>query len=209
MLEIKDISKSYGNKIVLNNISITAQTGEAIGILGINGSGKSTLLTCIAKSFAGNREYSIGYVPQENPLFDELKPIDNIKMWTRLSKAEILQCLMSPPLSSMGITEFLDTPVRKMSGGMKKRVSIATVLINKPSLLLLDEPFAALDLPAKQDILNYMGEYRSMGGTIIIASHDQDVFNFCNKVYLLKDGQLIDTDTLHAKGLSYMDILRR
>ncbi len=208
MPEIKNISKKYGNKLILNNISLNVNPGEAVGILGVNGSGKSTFLTCIAKNFAKSKDCSVGYVPQENPLFDELKPVDNIKMWTRLSKSEILQCLMSPPLASMGIANFLDTPVKKMSGGMKKRVSIATVLINKPELLLLDEPFAALDLPAKQDILNYMSEYRLLGGTIIIASHDQDVFNFCNRVYLLKNGQLIDTEALHAKGLSYMDILR-
>ncbi len=207
MFQINNISKNYGKKNILNNISFTAKPGDAIGILGVNGSGKSTLLTCIAAYFA-NSDVNVGYVPQENPLFDELKPVDNIKMWSPFSKSEILSKLNESPLSDMGITNFLDIPVRKMSGGMKKRLSLATVLINNPSLLLFDEPFAALDLPAKQDILSYMTSFRQGAGTIIIASHDEDVFNFCNKVYLLKNGELIDTDQLHSQGISYAHILR-
>lgn len=208
MFQINNISKSYGKKQILNNISLEASAGDAIGILGINGSGKSTLLTCIASYFANDASVNTGYVPQENPLFDELKPVDNIKMWTKLSKKQIMDKLNNPPLLDMGIIDFLDTPVKKMSGGMKKRLSLATVLINEPTLLLLDEPFAALDLPAKQDILSYMASFRANQGTIIIASHDEDVFNFCNKVYLLKNKELIDTDELHSKGISYADILR-
>lgn len=208
MFEIKNISKRYGQKEILSNISLTLNPSDTIGILGINGSGKSTLLACIAAYFAKDNNINAGYVPQENPLFDELKPIDNIRMWTDMSKSRILDSLNQFPLSDMGITDFLNIPVKKMSGGMKKRLSLATVLINKPEILLLDEPFAALDLPAKQDILHYMASFRANKGSIIVASHDEDIFNFCNKVYLLKNGILIDTDELHSSGISYADILR-
>ncbi len=208
MFHINNISKSYGKKEILHDISISAESGEAIGILGTNGSGKSTLLSCIAKACANSNDTRIGYVPQDNPLFDELKPIDNIKMWCSLSKNEIISALNEPPLIDMGINNFLDTPVKKMSGGMKKRLSLATVLINKPEVLLMDEPFAALDLPAKQDILSYMQRFCGNGGTIIIASHDEDIFNFCNRVYLLNNGSLYDTAILKSKGISYVDMLR-
>lgn len=208
MFNINNISKNYGKKQILNEISFQIEEGTAVGILGVNGSGKSTLLSCIATYYSSSKDINVGYVPQENPLFDELKPVDNIKMWSPLSKREIIEQLSNPPLSDMGITEFLDTPVKAMSGGMKKRVSLASVLINQPSLLLLDEPFAALDLPAKEDILQYMKAFLASKGTIIVASHDEDIFNFCNKVYLLKDGNLIDTDDLRQKGISYVDILR-
>ncbi|MGN0435397.1 MAG: ATP-binding cassette domain-containing protein [Wujia sp.] len=208
MFKINNISKAYGKKVVLKDISFEADKGQAIGILGVNGSGKSTLLSEIAKKYANNDELAIGYVPQENPLFDELKPVDNIRMWTKLTKSQILECLNQPPLAAMGITEFLDTPVAKMSGGMKKRVSLATVLINHPDILLMDEPFAALDLPAKQDILGYMNDFRMQGGTIIIASHEEEIFRFCNKVYLLKNGELYDTVALSNNGISYIDMLR-
>ena len=208
MFRLENISKSYGNKEILKDISIEVNSGEAIGILGINGSGKSTLLSCIAKLHPSDSELKLGYVPQENPLFDELKPVDNIRMWTDMNRGQIAMALSLPPLSELGISGFLDTPVKAMSGGMKKRVSLASVLINSPQVLLLDEPFAAIDLLAKQDILNYMGAFLKTGGSIIIASHEEEIFNFCNKVFLLKDGKLIDTKELAAQGISYMDMLR-
>lgn len=208
MYKLENISKAYGNKEILKDISIEVSPGEAIGILGINGSGKSTLLSCIAKLHPANSEQKLGYVPQENPLFDELKPVDNIRMWTDLNRSQIAMALSLPPLSELGISSFLDTPVKAMSGGMKKRVSLASVLINCPNILLLDEPFAALDLIAKQDILNYMRAFLSGGGSIIIASHEEEIFNFCHKVFLLKDGKLIDTKDLANQGISYMDMLR-
>lgn len=208
MFKLENISKSYGNKEILKDISIEVAPGEAIGILGINGSGKSTLLSCIAKLYPENSQLKLGYVPQENPLFDELKPVDNIRMWTDLNRSQIAMALSLPPLSELGISSFLDTPVKSMSGGMKKRVSLASVLINCPQVLLLDEPFAALDLLAKQDILNYMSAFLNGGGSIIIASHEEEIFNFCHRVFLLKDGTLMDTKDLAAKGISYIDMLR-
>ncbi len=208
MYKLEHISKSYGDKEILKDISIEVAPGEAVGILGINGSGKSTLLNCIAKLHKTGSDTKLGYVPQENPLFDELKPVDNIRMWTDLNRSQIAMALSIPPLSELGISNFLDTPVKSMSGGMKKRVSLASVLINCPQILLMDEPFAALDLIAKQDILRYMGAFLGGGGSIIIASHEEEIFNFCNKVYLLKDGKLTDTNTLAAQGISYIDMLR-
>lgn len=208
MYEINNISKSYGKRLILDNISLSLNKGEAVGILGTNGSGKSTLLSCIAAYYSAIPSVKAGYVPQENPLFDELKPIDNIRMWCSLSGKQIMDELCKKPLSDMGIKNFLNTPVKRMSGGMKKRLSLATVMINKPDILLMDEPFAALDLPAKQDILYYMQQFCHNQGAIIIASHDEDIFRFCNKVCLLRQGRLYDTEELKEKGISYMDMLR-
>ncbi|MCM1170574.1 MAG: ATP-binding cassette domain-containing protein [Clostridium sp.] len=208
MFHIEEITKSYGKKLVLDNISLSIAENEAVGILGVNGSGKSTLLSCIAKKYADADSIKIGYMPQENPLFDELSAIDNIKMWTKLSKAEIAAALNTPPLSDMGISDFAGITVKKMSGGMKKRISLAIALINNPDILLLDEPFASLDLPAKEDILKIMKAFLDENKSIIVASHDNTVFDFCSKVYLLKDGTLMDANALISKGISYVDILR-
>ncbi|MCM1082150.1 MAG: ABC transporter ATP-binding protein [Clostridium sp.] len=208
MFHIEEITKSYGKKLVLDNISLSIAENEAVGILGVNGSGKSTLLSCIAKKYADADSIKIGYMPQENPLFDELSAIDNIKMWTNLSKPEIATALNTPPLSDMGISDFAGITVKKMSGGMKKRISLAIALINNPDILLLDEPFASLDLPAKEDILKIMKVFLGENKSIIVASHDNTVFDFCSKVYLLKDGKLMDADALISKGISYVDILR-
>lgn len=208
MFQIEHISKSYGKKQVLNDISFVVPDGSAIGILGSNGSGKSTLLSCIAKKYSAGSKVRFGYVPQENPLFDELKPIDNLRMWTNKKKTEILSLLTTPPLCKLGIQNFLDTPVKNMSGGMKKRLSLACALLEHPQILLMDEPFAALDLPAKQDALQFMQYYLGLGNSILIASHEEAVFQFCSHVYLLQNGTLTNASAL-PEGTSYIDLLRR
>lgn len=208
MFQIEHISKSYGKKHVLNDISFVVPDGSAIGILGANGSGKSTLLSCIAKKYSAGSKVRFGYVPQENPLFDELKPIDNLRMWTNKKKPEILSLLTTPPLCKLGIQNFLDTPVKNMSGGMKKRLSLACALLEHPQILLMDEPFAALDLPAKQDALQFMQYYLDLGNSILIASHEEAVFQFCSHVYLLQNGTLTNASAL-PEGTSYIDLLRR
>lgn len=208
MFQIEHISKYYGKKQVLNDISFVVPDGSAIGILGANGSGKSTLLSCIAKKYSAGSKVRFGYVPQENPLFDELKPIDNLRMWTNKKKPEILSLLTTPPLCKLGIQNFLDTPVKNMSGGMKKRLSLACALLEHPQILLMDEPFAALDLPAKQDALQFMQYYLGLGNSILIASHEEAVFQFCSHVYLLQNGTLTNASAL-PEGTSYIDLLRR
>ncbi len=208
MFQIEHISKSYGKKQILNDISFVVPDGSAIGILGANGSGKSTLLSCIAKKYSAGSKVRFGYVPQENPLFDELKPIDNLRMWTNKKKPEILSLLTTPPLCKLGIQNFLDTPVKNMSGGMKKRLSLACALLEHPQILLMDEPFAALDLPAKQDALQFMQYYLGLGNSILIASHEEAVFQFCSHVYLLQNGTITNASAL-PEGTSYIDLLRR
>ena len=111
-------------------------------------------------------------------------------MWTNKKKPEILSLLTTPPLCKLGIQNFLDTPVKNMSGGMKKRLSLACALLEHPQILLMDEPFAALDLPAKQDALQFMQYYLGLGNSILIASHEEAVFQFCSHVYLLQNGTL-------------------
>lgn len=207
MIEITNISKNYGKQTVLNNISFNIAPGEIVGVLGPNGAGKSTLLTEVAKYLSKKKEPA-GYLPQENPLFDELKPIDNIKMWCNLSKSEIIEKLNEAPLSALGITNFLNKKVSEMSGGMKKRVALATVLINNPKLLMLDEPLSALDLPLKSDFINFVKYYVSLGNSVLLTSHDKDLFEICNNIYLLKNGSLSNIRPYLDQGTALVDLLR-
>lgn len=207
MLEIKNVAVGYRKKTVLENVSFTAYEGECIGLLGINGSGKSTLLQAVSACnrlkagdiiFNGSSiitdtnayRKNIGFIPQENALIEELSAMDNLKLWSPLSTSEIKKRLETEPLSYLGVHSILSIPIKKMSGGMKKRLQIATCLINNPKLLLLDEPFASLDLIAKQDIMNYLKLFMSNGGTVIIASHEENLFPLCTKIFLLNNGTL-------------------
>lgn len=192
IVTVDKVSLKY-KKAVLTDVSISAEKGEVIGLLGLNGSGKSTLLSAIAglrKPSAGSIKVNgkAGFVTQENALIDELTAMDNLKMWTPLSRQDIIKELTETELSILKVNEFIDLKVKRMSGGMKKRLAIASVLLAKPDILLMDEPLAALDIPAKNDIINFIDSFRSKGGTVFIASHSEELFKHCSKIYLLKNG---------------------
>ena len=193
IVSIENVSLKY-KKTVLTDVTINACQGEVIGLLGLNGSGKSTLLSAISglrKPASGTIKVNgkAGFVTQENALIDELTAMDNLKMWTPLSKQDIMKELTETELSILKVSDFINLKVKRMSGGMKKRLAIASVLLSKPDILLMDEPLAALDIPAKNDIIKFIDSFKAKGGTVFIASHSEELFKHCSKVYLLKDGK--------------------
>lgn len=200
-LEVNHIGKKYGKKLVLQDVSISASKGECIGILGGNGSGKTTLLSILAgiltpdkgeilwegEKLSGEK---IGYVPQGIPLFEELSAMDNLRLW--YSKKTVKKELESGVLNLLGIPDFIHVPVKKMSGGMKKRLSIGCAVAQNPPLLLLDEPTAALDLLCKQKIWEYLSEYLQQGGTVLLVTHDVWEIEKCTRCYIAKEGKFED-----------------
>lgn len=205
-LQVLNISKKFKKKVVLRESSFTAEPGMCIGILGGNGSGKTTLLSILAGTLKTDggcflwkgtdlllekelRSQVVGYVPQGTPLFEELSAKDNLRLW--YDKETLKEELESGVLALLGIREFLHTTVNKMSGGMKKRLSIGCAMAGNPQILLMDEPTAALDLVCKQQIWDYLSEFRKMGGIIILVTHDLQELSQCDRCYLLKEGQLV------------------
>lgn len=204
-VQIKNISKRYGKKSVLQDVNLTASGGQCIGILGSNGSGKSTLLAILAGVLRGDggsflcdgtdlfsdpaaRRALVGYVPQGTPLLEELSARDNLLLWYDRQTME--QELSDGILKILGIDEFLKVPVGKMSGGMKKRLSIGCAMAGRPPILLLDEPTAALDLACKEDIARYLGQYKASGGLLLLTTHDVLELQLCDAWYILKNGRL-------------------
>jgi len=204
-IQIKDIAKSYRKKTVLRSISLTAQSGSCIGILGSNGCGKSTLLSILAGVLPRNqgeflldgrdlfrdtrlRSRMVGYVPQGTPLLEELTAWDNLLLWYHRENLE--KELDSGVLRLLGIHEFLKVPVNKMSGGMKKRLSIGCAVAQRPPVLLLDEPTAALDLACKESIAAYLRQYKASGGILLLTTHDVLELQLCDRWYIIKDGVL-------------------
>ncbi|MBQ9742335.1 MAG: ABC transporter ATP-binding protein [Ruminococcus sp.] len=205
-LEIRNLNKCFKKKQVLKDINLTAESGKCIGILGSNGCGKSTLLSilagvqkctegeffCDGKDMFRNprlRSELIGYVPQGTPLIEELSAKDNLLLW--YSREELEKELSQGVLQLLGIDEFLRVPVSKMSGGMKKRLSIGCAVSKHPPVLLLDEPSAALDLACKKDIAAYLNEYKKSGGLLLLTTHDSMELELCDQWYIIKDGVLV------------------
>ena len=183
MITIDNVSVKY-KKTVLTGVNIQAQSGECIGLLGLNGSGKSTLLSAIAgikKPASGkiNAEGKIGFVTQENALIDELTAYDNILMWTSMKKDDIMNALKGPELSILKVSDFINVKVRNMSGGMKKRLALASVIITGPDILLMDEPFSAIDAKNRvilQELLLKLweGDGTEPRKTVVFVTHDID-----------------------------------
>ena len=212
MLEVTGLCKSYGKQKILDAVSFTAAPGTCVGIVGSNGCGKTTLLSILAgavKADQGSIRYrnqeatgspgvfarEAAYVPQENPLIEELTVRDNVSLWYRGSRREMEQDLAQGPAAMLGIPAMLKKPVARLSGGMKKRLSIACALSNHAGTLILDEPGAALDMECKADIRAYLEQYRKEGGTVILTSHEQSELALCTRMYVLRGGRLEEVKT--------------
>ena len=219
MITVTDVTSAYGRRQILNGVSFTAGRGECIGIVGSNGCGKSTLLSILAgtlKPKSGQVHYygrtawsdagagrmrgdkevirkMTGYVPQENPLIPELSVYDNLRLWYP-DKKQLQQELEAGFLSLLGVGEFCAKPVNKLSGGMKKRVSIGIAMAGMPPVVLMDEPSAALDLICKEDIRRYLQVYLERKGTVVITTHEEGELSLCSKLYVMKNGRLSQVD---------------
>lgn len=202
-IEIKHLRKRFQSKQVLKDIHLTVRPGTCVGILGANGCGKSTMLSILAgvqNADGGQflwddrdllrdskaRSARVGYVPQGTPLIEELSARDNLLLWYERKAME--QQLGNGVLQLLGIGDFLKVPVSKLSGGMKKRLSIGCAMATQPPMLLLDEPTAALDLACKQSIAAWLRQYKAQGGTLLLTTHDVMELELCDEWYIIKDG---------------------
>lgn len=215
-IKIQDIHKSYRSAQILRGVCMEADEGSMTCILGKNGCGKSTLLSILAgviRADSGSFFYEaepsgpvdlfrrrldasrlIGYVPQSTPLLEELTALDNLRLWYTGGKKVLRQELEEGVLKDLNIDLFLHKNVRTLSGGMKKRLSIGCALAHHPRILLLDEPGAALDLIAKEQIVTWLKSFCEKGGIVLLASHELGEIENCNRAFILKDGTASEID---------------
>lgn len=201
-----NLSKSYSNTFSMKNISFQLSKNECLGILGDNGSGKSTLLSMLAgmqipdsgeiyydsMPITKKQRNKISYVPQSPILIEELSVKDNLKLWCgiyninhfRKTKDILLEL---PPV--LNLESMFNKKVNTLSGGMKKKVSIAISLINKPDFIIMDEAFAALDMKTIDSLLQYLKYELSVG--IIYSSHNiYEILELCDRILILKQGEI-------------------
>ncbi|MBQ7714841.1 MAG: ABC transporter ATP-binding protein [Clostridia bacterium] len=220
---VYDIKKKYGKKTVLDGVSFETESSRIVGILGVNGSGKSTLLGILSGVIGADsgdftadgtslfkdrtkRESTVGYIPQGTPLIEELSARDNLLLW--YSKDAMKAELERGVLKMLGIDEFIGVRVSRMSGGMKKRLSIGCAVANSPEVILLDEPTSALDVLCREEIRSYLVKFKEAGGIAILATHDLSEIDLCDDVYVLKDGKLIRIDR-DTDGGDISEILKK
>lgn len=222
MVDVNNLNVKFGEKHVVNDVSFTVNKGEIIGLFGISGAGKTTIvrvLTCQIekKHWTGNVMVTglspekksnhskilsnIGYVPQLEllNLYFELNPMVNVEVFTStygMNKNKAKE-------TAEKLFKILDIPrdtwkkrVEKMSGGEKKRLSMAIGLIHNPDVLFLDEPTTGVDASKRYDILSYLKKLnQKLNTTMFIITHDLESALICDKVAILKDGRLLEFDT--------------
>ena len=174
-VRIEKLSKSFGEKQVLRDLTLTIPEGEVTSLLGASGSGKTTLLRILAgleKRDSGEISglpKAISYVFQEDRLCEEFSAVSNLHfaVGKRKTKQELRELL-----SELGLSESMERPVKELSGGMKRRVAIARALICEYELLLLDEPFKGLDAGLKDKVMGYVGD-RLGTRRLVLITHDK------------------------------------
>lgn len=209
MIEIKDVTKSYGRQKVLQNVSFEIMEGELFGLLGPNGAGKSTLidiLTGIQSMDSGDifingksiktdkveiRKH-LGLVPQDIALLEELNAVDNLEYFGGLyglAGAE-LKNQIEKLLEVAGLTDKKKEKVKNYSGGMKRRLNIAVAMLHNPSILILDEPTVGVDAQSRQHIFDYIQSLAEQGTTILYTSHYmEEIEALCKRVFILDLGE--------------------
>lgn len=210
IIEIKNISKSFGDKCILDDVSINVKKGEFVTILGPSGCGKTTLLRLLAgfgKADKGeiriNGEDITNIPPHLRPvntvfqryaLFPHLDVYENIAFGLKLQKvpAEEIDKIVLKVLKMVSMTDYEDRDVESLSGGQQQRVAIARAIANQPKVLLLDEPLAALDLKMRKDMQIELKEmHKKLGITFVYVTHDQEeALTLSDTIIVMNEGKI-------------------
>jgi ABC-2 type transport system ATP-binding protein len=215
MLEIKNLTKSYGDILALDRFSLDLKKGEVLGLLGPNGAGKTTLISILAGTvtdfsgtvtFQGQNLFAdrrlknrLGIVPQDMAFYEELSAMDNLLFWGGLydvPRAE-LKRRAAELLELVELSGRSKEAVKKFSGGMKRRLNTAIGLLHKPDLLLLDEPTVGIDVQAKVSLLDIIRNAGAAGTSVIFTTHQlAEVETTCSRIAIMDRGRILAEGSL-------------
>ncbi len=211
-VSVKNVTKRFNDKLVLDNISFEIREGDIFGLIGPNGAGKSTLInimTGLLKANSGEIEIGghsilkdpikakelIGLVPQELAIIEQLSAYDNLEYFGAFYGlgGKLLKSRMNEALELTGLKDRKKEPVKKFSGGMKRRLNLAVAIMHKPKILIMDEPTVGVDPQSRNCIFEYVKKInRENGTTVLYTSHYmEEVESLCNNIFILDLGQEI------------------
>lgn len=210
VIELKNITKSFGDNLILNNFDMTVKKNEFLTLLGPSGCGKTTILRIIGgfewpdegrvifngKDITDDEPYQrkINTVFQKYALFPHLNVYDNIAFGLKIKKTpkKEIDTKVKDSLKLVGLKNFESRNIESLSGGQQQRVAIARALVNEPEVLLLDEPLGALDLKLRQDMqIELKKIQKQVGITFIYVTHDQEeALSMSDTIIVLNDGEI-------------------
>ena len=198
VLSAQGLTKRYGDREALRDVSLGAGRGELVAVIGPNGAGKTTLLSILAgiqpadegSVSLGPRQ--IGWVPQQAALYGKLTVAENLRLFAKLEKSEDPEGEVERMLELTGLRDRADDQVSVLSGGNRQRVNIAIGLLGRQPVLLLDEPSSALDPRQRERVWEFVLSLAEGGTTVVYSTHDiAEAERHANRVLVLADGELL------------------
>jgi ABC-2 type transport system ATP-binding protein len=208
MLEVRDVTKTYDGRAVVNRVSFDVRPGEIFALLGPNGAGKTTLLRMITdilkpdggtvtldgNPVGGPRRREIGYLPEERGLYRRVPVIDALAYYGQLKGMSARDAREEglALLDRVGLKEWAPKQVQALSKGMQQKVQLCTALIGHPRLMILDEPFSGLDPLNVQLLEDLLGERRAAGATVLLSTHQMNkVEELCDRALMINRGHMV------------------
>ena len=209
---LQNVSKSFGKKEVLHDLSLQIEKAEIFGLVGPSGSGKTTLIKLIAginQASKGdvfvyninmpnlNEMKRIGYMAQADALYEELSAYENADFIATMYglKGKRKKERIVEVFELLQLSEYMKKQVQHFSGGMKKRLSLAIALLHEPEILILDEPTVGIDPLLRKSIWEKFYDLKKKGTTIIVTTHIMDEAEFCERLGLIREGNLVAIGT--------------
>ena len=202
-LRVEALSKAYGERRALQDVSFSAAPGELLAVIGPNGAGKTTLLQILAGALvptAGRVSLDrrqAGWVPQQPAIYSKLSVRENLRLFARLERVADVDASVDRMLAQTELGERADDAVGKLSGGNQQRVNVAVGLLAEPAVLLLDEPSSSLDPRQRERLWAFVARLaREDGTTVVYSTHNvAEAERYADRLLVLADGELLFTGT--------------
>ena len=225
-LEARGVTKRYGSRYALREVSLTIAPGELVAVIGPNGAGKTTLLSILAgeaRPDAGTVSRppgEVGWVPQQPALYGRLTVAENLRLFARLERCADADAAVARMLAQTGLEERGGDRIETLSGGNRQRVNVAIGLLSSPAVLLLDEPSTALDPRQRARLWDFLRGRVAAGTAILYSTHNvQEAEAHADRVVVLADGEVVhvgppgDLEDGSGTGLgfeaAFVELLRR
>ncbi len=198
VLRVQSLSKRYGSREALRDVSFAAHAGEMLAVIGANGAGKTTLLSILAGVQAPSSGSvhrgagEIGWVPQQPALYSKLSVAENLRLFARLERVDDPDAVLARMLAQTGLAERADERVQTLSGGNQQRVNVALGLLADPPAILLDEPSSALDPAQRERLWEFIAALAARGTSVVFSTHVvAEAARYARRVLVLDEGILL------------------
>ena len=216
MIEVENLEKKFGDVVAVGNVSFTAPPAKIFGLLGPNGAGKSTTIGCIsgllepssgrvrvlghdvvAERRAAREE--LGVVPQELALYEDLSATENLRFWGAAygMRRKRLNDRVRELLAATGLVDRAKEPIKRFSGGMKRRLNLGCGIVHRPKVLLLDEPTVGVDAQSRVRLLEVVRQQVAEGACVLYTTHYlEEAETLCDQLAIIDHGKIIAAGTL-------------